>query len=240
VWSGGWGGRYNQRMTRTRIKICGIKDVEMARVCVEAGADAIGLMFAKGSAREVTAERAGEIVGSLPAFVTAVGVFVDMEVQDLRDICRVAGIRQVQLHGSESVGYARGLMNEGYQVMKVLGAKPGFEGRLEEWRSRPGEGPKANGLIVDTPGVAGAGAGGAGGTGKVFDWEGLAAMRRAGHWKGLPELVLAGGLTPENVGKAVEVLSPYGVDVSSGVESARGVKDAGLIRAFCRAAGGGG
>ncbi len=207
----------------------------MARVCAEAGADAVGVVFAQGSPREVPPALAREIIQALPAFVTPVGLFVDQPVGRVIQLCRQTGIHQVQLHGSEDPVYARELINEGYLVMKALGAKPGFEQALEAWRSAPGEEPKANAIILDTPGVAGAGPGQAGGTGKVFDWNALKAMQEAGRWAGLPVLVLAGGLTPENVGGAVKLLSPYGVDVSSGVESTRGVKSAELIRAFCAA-----
>ncbi len=217
---------------RTRIKICGVRDAATARVCVDAGADAVGVVFASGSPREVTVEKAREITASLPAFVTAVGLFVDWPVERVKEVCRVTGIRQVQLHGKESVAYAAEL--EGLAVVKAVGFGEGFVDVVKGWRGTGGA-AKANALLVDAPPTAGFKAGEEGGMGQAFDWNGLKELRDHGGWAGLPELVLAGGLRPENVKDAIRLLTPYAVDVSSGVESSRGVKSVSLIRAFCDA-----
>jgi phosphoribosylanthranilate isomerase len=216
---------------RTRIKICGIRDVETAQVCVNAGVDAVGLVFVPGSPREVTVEQAAKVIESLPAFVTALGLFVDVSADRIREVCRETGISQVQLHGKETATLAKEL--GGLGVMKAVAFGEGFLDAVKEWKVAPGERAPVNALVVDTPPTVGHRPGEAGGTGRAFDWMALKEFRDGGGWARLPELVLAGGLRPENVRDAVRLLAPYAVDVSSGVESSRGVKSAALIRAFC-------
>ena len=204
-------------MPPTRIKICGVRDTQAARAASEAGADAVGLVFAAGSPRQVTPEDAAQIAQSLPVFVEPIGLFVDEAPDNIRRICDTAGIRTVQLHGRESPGILDGLAG-----LRVIRALPFDPARLDE-AQRWDQDPRVSALLLDGP---------RGGSGVALDWGAVAAS--------VPALtrpiILAGGLTPQNVAKAIATLRPYAVDVSSGVESAPGVKDAARIRAFCEAA----
>lgn len=220
-------------MHRTRIKICGIRDAAAARAVVEAGADALGLVFVEGSPRHVAAERAELIVRDLPAFVEPIGLFVDAPLEEVRATARMLGLRTVQLHGHESTDYARHLAP--LRVIKSFAFDPmDLDQRLAPWRE--GVENLAAILLDAPPPTPDAPAGSQGGTGRRFDWHALEQLQREGGLADLPRLILAGGLTPDNVGQAIGLLSPFAVDVSSGVERGKGVKDAGLIRAFCSAA----
>ncbi|WP_245963150.1 phosphoribosylanthranilate isomerase [Thermodesulfitimonas autotrophica] len=199
-----------------RVKICGIQDVETARVAVAAGADALGFVFA-ASRRQVTPETVRQIVAVLPPFVVPVGVFVDAPLEAVKEIAAYCGLGAVQLHGAEPPGYCQALREIGFRVIK------GF--RVKGPEDLAGlAGYRVDALLLDTfvPGVAG-------GTGKAFDWGLL-----AGKVFPVP-LVLAGGLTPENVAEAVRRVRPYAVDVSSGVETG-GRKDPARIRLFIQRA----
>lgn len=208
---------------RTRIKICGVRDAATARAAVDAGADAIGVVFVRASPRFVEAAQAAEIVKALPPFVEPVGLFMDEAVPNLLGTARRAGVRVVQLHGQETPQLAA--MLDGVRIVKAFPWSAGVVGgEVPRWLNLPA----LAGILWDAPPEQG---GLPGGTGRTADWPAMAATRL--H-PGVP-LILAGGLTPENVGEAVRTLRPYAVDVSSGVESSRGVKDAGLIRAFCDA-----
>lgn len=211
-------------MHRTRIKICGVRTPEVALAAARAGADWVGLVFVDRSPRQVTVAEARAVVRALPATVDPVGLFVDAPAERVREVAAAVGLRTVQLHGDETPEQVASL--EGLRVLKAVAFNGGAN--LEWWRG------VANvvGLLVDTPPVdAGALPGG---SGRAFDWAALARWRaQAGD--DLPPMFLAGGLTPANVAEAIATVRPYGVDVSSGVESARGVKDAALIEAFCAA-----
>jgi phosphoribosylanthranilate isomerase len=215
-------------MFRTRIKVCGIRDVDSALAAAHAGADAIGLVFVRASPRAVTREQAWRIVHALPAFVEPVGLFVDSSHAEVRATAQEVGLRTVQLHGKEDPAYVEQLGS-----LRVIKAMSFDAGRVDQvlglWRQAAG----LAGLLVDTPPAEGVDL--TGGSGRSFDWNALASLREAGSLAGLPPITLAGGLTPTNVGAAIAMLRPWAVDVSSGVESARGVKDAGLISAFCDA-----
>lgn len=200
-----------------RVKICGITSVEDALAAVEAGADALGFMFYPPSPRNLTPEAAREIIGALPPFVARVGVFVDATADEIRRTIAASGIDTLQLHGRETPEFCAAWSP--YPVLKAfrvrgpesLEALPAYRGH--SW-------------LLDSY-VAGA----LGGTGQTFSWELAAdAVRRGGR------VVLAGGLTADNVADAVRAVRPWGVDVSSGVESAPGRKDAARVRAFVRAA----
>ncbi len=218
-------------MTRTRIKICGVSDAETARVAVDAGADAIGLVFVERSPRHVTVERARPIAAALPAFVEPVGLFVDASAEAVRRVAEAVGLRTVQLHGGESAGVVAQLA--GLRVVKALPFDAqAIEATLSPWREAGLSSPSLAAILWDTPPKRGALPGGGG---RAFDWPALAALREAGGLDGLPPQVLGGGLTPDNVAEAIRVVRPYAVDVSSGVESAPGVKDHECIRAFCEA-----
>jgi len=198
-------------MTVVRVKICGITRPEDAVAAAEAGADAIGLVFAE-SPRRVNIEQARPILATLPPFVTPVALFVNETLERIRQTCDTLGIRTVQLHGDEPPDFARQLA--GLCVIKAF--RIGSEADLDALEGYP-----AACCLLDAK-VAGK----RGGTGATFDWSLAAkAARRA-------RVILAGGLKPYNVAEAVRRVRPYGVDVSSGVEAAPGRKDPAKVRAF--------
>lgn len=200
----------------TRIKICGIRDAESARAAFDAGADAIGFMFVKSSARYIEPEAAWEIVGTLPPFASTVGVFANPTLDVFCDIEEACPTTLAQFHGSEDVPIVRqcgpGLI-KGLRFEEATIAHD-----LKKW----GEIDEVDAVLID---------GSVGGQGETFDWTKLAPLVRDYPKRTL----LAGGLTPENVAEAIRIVRPYAVDVSSGVERERGVKDAALIERFCRA-----
>lgn len=202
-------------MSVVRSKICGITRVEDALLAAEAGADAIGLVFYAKSPRAVDVRRAGEIVAALPPFVTTVGLFVDMPRGELNGILEAVPLDLLQFHGDETpadcAGYHR-------PYIKALRVRPG-----EDIAARCAGYPQAAGILLDTfvPGVPG-------GTGEAFDWSLVPES------PGCP-IVLAGGLTPDNVAAAIRQVRPWAVDVSGGVEAGKGIKDAARVRAFLAA-----
>lgn len=194
-----------------RVKICGITNIEDAEVAVELGADALGFVFAK-SPRQVTREQARAIIKDLPPFVSFVGVFVDEQVDTVKEICNFCTISTIQLHGSESPLYLNDF--EGYKIIKAFRIK-------EEDNLKPLANYKPHAFLLDSyrKGVMG-------GTGITFNWE----FARQAHKYGT--IILSGGLTPENVKGAIQIVKPYAVDVSSGVESSPGKKDRLLMKRF--------
>ena len=227
-------------MSRTRIKICGIRDVATAQAAVRAGADAVGLVFVPGTPRYVEEDEARRIIGSLPPFIEPVGLFVDKPLEAVRARAAGLNLRTIQLHGREGPGYVAELAP--LQVIKAVSFDPhDFSSKVMLWR-----GPCANlaALIVDAPPpvppsadrpAVAAAAAQTGGHGRPFDWDELAGRIERGDLRGLPPLILAGGLTPDNVGRAVQTVRPWAVDVSSGVETTGHRKDPAKIEAFCRA-----
>lgn len=199
-------------VARIRIKICGITRSEDAVSAAEAGADAIGLVFYAASPRAVDIDRARAICAVLPPFVTRVGLFVDPDPAAVRAVLDNVAIDRLQFHGDET---AADCERYGVPYIKAARVQKGFD--LDRFTSRY---PGACGILVDTYQ-----AGIQGGTGKCFDWSLLPARRAK-------PLILAGGLTPGNVADAIRQVHPYAVDISGGVESARGVKDADRITAF--------
>lgn len=196
-----------------RVKICGITDLDTALFAAEAGVDALGFVFAPGH-RRIEAEPARQICAALPPFVTRVGVFVDtplLEVIKLVDYC---ALDAVQLHGGEPPDYCRAL---GERVRVIKAFRVGGEGIPADMADYP-----VAAVLLDTlvPGRAG-------GTGQTFDWH---LIRNAAI---KAPLILAGGLTPENVGRAVALVKPWAVDVSSGVET-EGRKDRNKIARLIR------
>ncbi len=197
---------------RTRVKICGLTCAEDVTSVVANGADAIGLVFYPPSPRAVTPERAQSLVAGLPPFVTVVGLFVDEEQRRIAEILRRVRIDLLQFHGDETpVDCA----SHGRPWIKAVRMRdnvdlPGLKGRYSE----------ASALLLDAyrPGVPG-------GTGSAFDWD-LIPAGMAG------KIILAGGLDADNVEQAVRGVHPYAVDVSGGVERAKGIKDADKIAAF--------
>ena len=197
-----------------KIKICGITRAADAAVAIEAGAHAVGFMFFKDSKRHISFGAAKEIIRDLPPFVSKVGVFVNSKAEEVRRAVEATGIDTLQFHGEEAPEACRGFGLKTIKAFRVQGKDmlalmPRYD--VDAW-------------LLDSF-VAGA----RGGTGKTFDWD-LAVHARS---LGTP-IMLAGGLTPQNVRRAVEHVQPYAVDVSSGVESSPGKKDAGLIATFIK------
>ncbi len=200
----------------------------MARAAASAGADAVGLVFVHGSPRSIDKARAKAIIDALPPFVEPVGLFVDATVEHVREVAGELGLRMVQIHGHETPHYAAALAP--LQVIKSISFVDDVRQVLDMWRESC---PNLAAILFDAPPThAGALPGGSGHT---FDWNALAELQRTDALAEMPPLILSGGLTPANVGDAIARIGPYAVDVSSGVESTRGVKDAALIEAFCRA-----
>ena len=185
------------------IKVCGITRLTDALFAAEQGATAVGFVFWPRSPRSVEPERAAEIIAQLPSNVTPVGVFVNERVDAIRDVIARTGITTVQLHGDEPPAYAAAI---GWPVLRSI--------TLEDAVDVAAAWPDATTLLLDATDPVRRG-----GTGQTVDWTraaGIAAIRR---------IVLAGGLTPSNVARAIETVRPYGVDVSSGVEESPGVKN---------------
>lgn len=201
-----------------RVKICGICDLATALAAVEAGADALGFVFAE-SRRRVSPELAREIISQLPPFVASVGVFVDEAVNRVREIAGFCGLDLVQLHGLETPEYC---LQVGVPVLKgIQVAQEADLLKIKPFLQAQDRSPRAvRGFLLDTlvPGQAG-------GTGQTFPWR---LARKAGEYG---PVIVAGGLTPENVSEALAEARPFGVDVSSGVET-DGIKDANKIRQF--------
>jgi len=214
------------RGVRTRVKICGITRPEWARLAAEAGADAIGLIFAP-SPRRVDAATAEAIIEALPPWVAAVGVFVDAPLAEVRDLAERLHLAAVQLHGAEPPEAPAGL-----RPLKVIKAVPlGAEGDLEavrRWHAAArAAGRTPDAYLVDAPPAGGR----RGGTGRGADWR---LARRLRDEMPVP-VILAGGLGPDNVAEAVRTVRPWGVDTSSGTEAAPGEKSPEKVRAFVEA-----
>ncbi len=197
---------------RTRVKICGITRPQDAIAAAQTGADAIGLVFYPASPRAVEIEQAREIVTALPPFVTVVGLFVDADEATIRQVLAALPLDVLQFHGDESPEACRRYARPYIKALRMREEADVLDAAREYH--------DAAGLLLDTYQ-----AGVPGGTGDSFDW------RRVPAHLATP-VVLAGGLTPENVAEAVITARPYGVDVSGGVESQKGIKDAWKIRSF--------
>ena len=199
---------------RTRVKICGIREMEHARIAAEAGADAIGLNFYGPSPRYVQAEEAAPIAASLPPYVVAVGLFVNASEAEVRGVLERVSLDLLQFQGDEPPDFCAKF---GKPFVRAVRMEKGTD--LLEYARRFSA---AKALLLDAhaPGIPG-------GTGRMFDWSEIPP--------GLPiPLILSGGLDPENVGRAVREVRPWAVDVASGVESSRGVKDPRKIVEFIR------
>ncbi|WP_047285067.1 MULTISPECIES: phosphoribosylanthranilate isomerase [Pseudomonas] len=202
-------------MPAVRSKICGITRIEDALAAVAAGADAIGLVFYAKSPRAVNVQQARAIIAALPPFVTTVGLFVNASRCELGEILDAVPLDLLQFHGDESAADC-----EGYHrpYIKALRVKAG-----DDIAAACLAYPRASGILLDTyvEGVPG-------GTGEAFDWSLVP--------QGLSKpIILAGGLTPDNVAAAIARVRPYAVDVSGGVEQGKGIKDPAKIQAFMQA-----
>lgn len=212
-------------MQRTRIKICGIREPEHAKAAADAGADYIGLVFVKKSPRYVTTAEAQAVAQTLPPGVEPVGLFVDTAAADIQRVAKAVGLKTIQLHGHEPITILDEL--NGLQVIRAKAFDLDYIEDLREWDKQPA----VCGLLLDTPPTKTTGL--TGGSGEAFDWNQLMKIPPPAFET---PIFLAGGLTPDNVAYAMNSYYPIDVvDVSSGVESSRGVKDVGLIKAFCEA-----
>lgn len=200
---------------RTRIKICGITQPHDLHAAVQAGADAIGLVFYPGSPRYITLSQAQLLAKEVPGFVTLVGLFVNADIAQITQTCQEVPLQLLQFHGDETaeqcLAAARAV---GRSYLRAARVTPQIDliKFAQEYHS-------AQHLLLD------AHVSGYGGAGQVFDWS-LIPSELA------PKIILGGGLNPQNVAEAIMHIRPYAVDVSSGVESTKGVKDANLIRQF--------
>jgi phosphoribosylanthranilate isomerase len=199
-----------------KIKICGITNLADALLAAELGADALGFIFYPQSPRNVEPEAARAIIAQLPPFVAAVGVFVDEAAATVRDLAARVGLDWVQLHGQESPEYCRGLGNKMIKGFRIRDEKSLRE--LEPYRDA------VQAFLLDTykPGQVG-------GTGEVFDWQLAREARKYGR------IILAGGLSAENVAQAINIALPDAVDAASGTEARPGKKDPAKLRAFFKA-----
>jgi phosphoribosylanthranilate isomerase len=202
----------------TFLKICGITRLADAQAAVAAGANALGFVFWPKSPRYIDPERAGEIVATLPPGVTPVGVFVDQREDEVNDVARRVKLALIQLHGNENEQYVRNMSRGVVKAVAVGGTSAPSVGA---W-------PPDVTILLDVHDPVKKG-----GTGRTIDWSIAAAIARG------RDIVLAGGLTPENVREAIAQVQPYGIDVSSGVEASPGIKDHERIRALFEAVYGG-
>ena len=199
-----------------RVKICRTTNLDDALFAVSCGADALGFIFYPKAPSYIPPERAAAIVRGLPPFLTPVGVFVDEPPDRVAGVAGVAGLRAVQLHGDESPEYCRRF--PGLSVIKAFRVGDGFDvNHLADYQ--------VDAFLLDAydPNFRG-------GTGKTFNWDVAVEAKRYGN------IILSGGLNPDNVSDAVAKVQPYAVDVGSGVETAPGQKDSEMVAAFIRAA----
>ncbi len=197
-----------------RVKICGITRLHDALVAAECGADALGFVFAPGSPRSISPDRAREIIRRIPPYISTVGVFVDATEEEVNRIIERSGVGAAQFHGSEKPAFLRKFS---FPVVKAFRVNAAFN----------------PGILREYPGAAylldAARDGSPRGSGRMVDWSVAARGTKYGR------IILAGGLTAENVAGAIEYVRPYAVDVSRGVESSVGRKDEQKIAAFFRA-----
>ncbi|CAN5890645.1 phosphoribosylanthranilate isomerase [soil metagenome] len=196
-----------------RVKICGITRVEDARCAEAAGADAVGFIFVPASKRFVTPAQAAALSAALGPFIQRVGVFVDSPLKEVLAVAKKLRLHAIQLHGSEDAAYAAAVRQD-FFVIKVWSFQPDLS--LDVLKAFPADAIFLDGLKP--------------GSGESFDWT------QAAFLKGLPNLILAGGLNPDNVAEGIAVFKPYAVDVSSGVELQPGIKDPNKVQDFVRRA----
>ncbi len=198
---------------QVKVKVCGMTNLKDALVAVEEGADAVGFIFYKKSSRSVTMKTVREIVLELPPFVDTVGVFVDETAEQINKIADYCNLDMIQLHGDESPAFCKKIRR---RVIKAL--------RVKDMQSvKKLSTFQVSGFLLDTFSENLYG-----GTGKVFDWNLALPAKKFGP------IIMAGGLTPNNIQQAIRQVRPYGVDVCSGVESQPGIKDHKKVRAFLK------
>ena len=201
-------------MPYTRVKICSICRPQDAELACSLGADALGMIFVPSSKRYLTLDEAREIVRVIPPFVTAVGVFVDAALDTIAQTVRALHLPCVQLHGHETPEFAAQLAHLNVRITKALHVDADLPQALAPWRAAYAEalGPTLAGIVLETASPA------PGGSGMENDWTAIAHFKSAGLFAGLPPLILAGGLDPQNVAAVVRLIRPFAIDVSSGVE----------------------
>jgi phosphoribosylanthranilate isomerase len=204
----------------TFIKICGITNIDDARAAIDAGADALGFNFYPPSPRYISPEDARELIEQLPDSVLTVGVFVNEGMESLKNIAARAGIAAVQLHGDESPRYSRELAAS-YEVIKVLAVAGDFNPQVAQAY-------EVQAIMLDTRHKTLRG-----GTGRAFDWSVASQVNQL-----VPKLFLAGGLSPENIEEAIELVRPFAVDACSALEDSPGRKNRQRMRAFVEKARG--
>ena len=202
-----------------KVKICGITNAEDAQVAVLAGADALGFVFYSKSPRFVEPKVAKQIISGLPPFVLPIGVFVNEEPKVVRNVMEECGLALAQLHGDETPAYCESLERPVLRGIRLRDR--GSFLAMAEYKGRAG----VRGFVVDAFSESAYG-----GTGKTTEWDLAVEAARAAP------ILLAGGLTPENVQEAIQKVKPYGVDVSSGIEASPGKKDPAKVQAFIHAA----
>jgi len=211
-------------MANVKVKICGITNEADAMLAANLGADFIGLNFYKESPRKVSLKNAKDIIAKMPPFVSVVGVFVDEPIEELVKTVKKAPLKYIQLHGAESPEYcAQAAQNTGRQVIKAF--RINDEKSLE---ALPAYLESVSYFLLDAfvPGEPG-------GTGQIFNWDLAVKAKEYGK-----PVILAGGLTPENLSEAILKVLPFGVDVASGAERLERRKDYDKLNKFIRAARG--
>lgn len=198
----------------TKIKICGITNLEDAIMAVELGADALGFIFTPKSQRFITADRAEKIISQLPPFIKTVGVFVNQPAEEIKKILKRSKFDLVQLHGNESSTFCNNFNQKILKAIHVKNKNDLF--KMTEY--------KVSAFVLDTK-VEGM----FGGTGKTFNWDIAIEAKKLGP------VILSGGLSPNNVAEAVEKVKPYAVDVATGVEVQPGIKDPDKLSMFIKA-----
>ena len=198
-------------MNKIKIKICGITRKEDALLAVELGVWAVGFIFVKNTPRYISPEKASEIIKELPENLIKIGVFADISLEEIKNIAIQAGITKIQLHGGETPEFCENLAKlTGKEIIKAIRVKSKEDLQLiHQYKD------KVSFILLDSYSETELG-----GTGKVFDWE---IAKKAKEY-GIP-VILAGGLNPDNAKHAYETIIPYALDISSGIEISKGVKD---------------
>lgn len=199
---------------RTRVKICGITRVEDALAVAQLGADAIGLVFYNRSPRRVSVDQARAIARSLPPFVTRVGVFLDLDDEDVQAAIAAVGLDVLQFHGDEPAETYRAF---GRPYIKAVRMQDGVDLYVEQQVYADAAGLLLDAYVANMPG----------GSGQAFDWSRVPQDLEK-------PVILAGGLTPDNVRAAITAVRPFAVDVSTGVEKSKGIKDVAKVSAFIK------
>ena len=200
---------------RTRVKFCGFTREEDIQTAVSLGADALGFVLYEKSPRYVTPERVAQLCAHMPAFVSTVALFVNADEAQVQSVLQKAPIRTVQLHGDESFEFALHLQ----QTLNIPVIKAVRVNAQTDWGQIAQYIDQLSGVLLDSDSA------GYGGSGHGFDWDEIPQPLRA-------RIILSGGLTVDSIGEAIAQITPYAVDVSSGIEAAKGIKDADKMCAF--------